>query len=203
MTTKFIIGLSGTHGTGKSTILNGVEAAGFNVDRTQLSRQAQAALGWDTLARAQDSVENMWALQNTILAALNNRDYLIEFEKRLTMVERSPADLWAYTRMWCERLGVNWLTDERTREYYAKCKLWAERYDIVLFVRQHPNVPFVAEPNRADRESRDYVEYGIEDFLVSEKIPRYTFWSTDADERIEAAINFMTPIESPVKKENS
>jgi predicted ATPase len=203
MTTKYIIGLSGTHGTGKSTILNGVEAAGYSVDRTQLSRQAQAALGWDTLAIAQESVENMWALQNTIMAALNNRDYLIEFEKRRTMVERTPADLWAYTRMWCERLGVNWLTDERAISYYDRCKLWMQRYDIVLFVRQHPDVPFVAEPNRADRESRDYVEYGIEGFLVTEKIARYTFWSTNPTERIAAAMNFMAPIESLPKKENS
>ena len=42
-----IVGLSGTHGTGKSTIINGVAELGYKVNQAQLARAAQKALGWD------------------------------------------------------------------------------------------------------------------------------------------------------------
>ena len=45
-----IVGLSGTHGTGKSTIINGVAELGYKVNQAQLARAAQKALGWETLS---------------------------------------------------------------------------------------------------------------------------------------------------------
>ena len=93
-----IVGLCGTHGTGKSTIINGIRDLGYKVNQAQLSRSAQKALGWDTLSRAQESKANMWALQYAILNAMFDRDQEALSTGEIVLVERTPADVWAYTR---------------------------------------------------------------------------------------------------------
>jgi len=165
-----IVGLTGTHGTGKSTIIHGAENAGHSVSRAQLSRAAQKALGWDTLARAQENTDNMWALQDAILAAMDARDAAIAAP---TLVERTPADMWAYTKMWCERLDIDVNTDLRALQYKGECLRLSERYAEFVFVPMMQQIPFVEEPNRADLASRAPVEISIKNFIIQNELPFY------------------------------
>lgn len=185
---KYIVGLCGTHGTGKSTILQGVKLAGCASDETQLSRKAQAVLCWKKLSIAQESVENMWALQDAILCAMFDRDVLIERSRTVTIVERTPADVWAYTEMWCNRLGINYIHDTRAMLYKARCRSMAQRYAKFLMVPPIMEIPFVVESNRADLASRAFVDSAIGQFLWDGALPFYLIKSSDKDCRVAEAI---------------
>lgn len=197
---QFVVGLSGTHGTGKSTILHGVESLGFPIVDSQLARTAQKALGWDHLSKAQESVENMWSLQDAVLDAMNNRDEEITKSQAFTLTERSPADIWAYTTMWCERLGINTNTDQRARDYYQRCVELAKRYAGFLIVPMTDAIPFVVEPNRADLESRIPVAETINEFVMTHSrnhlVPVHFVSTVRPDERIEEAREFLSLIEN-------
>lgn len=186
---KYVVGLCGTHGTGKSTILQMVKDDGYPVDESQLSRAAQTALGWESLSKAQESVENMWALQDTILQAMYDRDTRIEQSGITTLVDRTPADVWAYTAMWCDRLGVQVYADTKARHFRAQCYMAAERYARFLIVPDSDKIPFKAEANRADLESRAFVDREIRQFIFqSVALEFYEIKSTDREHRaVEAA----------------
>lgn len=183
---NFILGISGTHGTGKSTILNGLEAAGFAVDRTQLSREAQVALGWDRLDKAQESPENMWALQEAILGAMWDRDQRIIARRELTVVERTPADAWAYTQMWMNRLKLSQLSNQAV-SYRGRCGSMANSYSKFIVLQQAASVPFEEDPRRADVASRDQVENLINNFIKGHGLPHHIIESTSKSARIAEA----------------
>lgn len=199
MTLKYIFGLSGTHGTGKSTILTGLSDLGYSVDRSQLSRTAQKQLGWETLSIAGESVENMWALQDAILAALSERDQRIRASHKITVVERTPADLWAYTKMWCERLGIDYKEDITAKRYHTKCRLASRLYHMNFVVRPDEAIPFVAEPNRADEKSRLFVDeqilsYLLAPFIVTD-LQHYVIKNTDREKRVNEIKAFIDVLE--------
>jgi len=189
---KYVVGLCGTHGTGKSTILQSVKAAGFPSNETQLSRKAQADLGWDSLARAQDSADNMWKLQNAILSAMAWRDVQIQVSKKKTIVERTPADTWAYTVMWCNRLNIDIFTDNRAIAYRAQCvDLARHSYAKFVYVPQMDEIPFIADPHRADLASRQFVATSIDNFLWSNELPTYKIKSSSPAARASEALEVM------------
>lgn len=159
-----IVGLCGAHGTGKSSILKAVEAAGYPVDSTQLSRTAQRMLGWSSLSVAQDSEENMWDLQDAILASMYDRDQRIIASGVITLVDRTPADVWGYTALWASRIeNVN---KERLAHYKRQCRTLAADYKRQIIVPIREEIPFVAEANRADEQSRLFHATEVEKFVI-------------------------------------
>lgn len=192
----FIVGFCGTHGTGKTTLLADMVKEGAHADTTQLSRAAQKALGWESLSKAQESVDNMWALQDAILAAMYDRDKAIMDRKGIvegrsgrcvTIVERTPADMWGYTAMWLQRLGIP-ESDPRAMHYKAQCRNMASNYLGFIKLPQHPGIPFVEDPNRADLASRDFVDAAVEDFLNSGGLPYFVLQSLSREERCDEAL---------------
>lgn len=179
-----LVGLSGTHGTGKSTIINGVAELGYKVNDAQLARAAQKALGWESLSVAQASKENMWALQNAVMEAMFDRDQASLERGDVVLVERTPADIWAYTEMWCGRLLINPVTDPTAILYKNKCREMARSYSHFLVVPMTPAVPFVAEANRADLASRNFVDQVIKEFLESGDLSRTVIKTTGKEARI-------------------
>jgi predicted ATPase len=180
---KYIIGVCGTHGTGKSTIVKSVREAGYPVMDVQLSRTAQAALGWSSLSLAQESIENMWDLQEAVLGAMWDRDQAITKSKTLTLVERTPADVWAYTQLWCQRVGVDVGSSRQALSYRQRCRDMACQYAKFICVPASDKVPFVEDPHRADLASRKYVESEIKRFISSGLLPAYDIVYDDQDER--------------------
>lgn len=187
--TKFkLVGFCGTHGTGKTTLLADMVAEGTAADTTQLSRAAQKALGWDSLSRAQESVENMWALQDAILAAMYDRDQaILASAKTVTVVERTPADMWGYTLMWMDRLNIS-VDDPRARMYKSQCRNMASNYLGFIKLPQHPGIPFVEDPNRADLASRNFVDAAVESFLHDGGLPYFTLTKLSREERRDEAM---------------
>lgn len=173
-----ILGICGTHGTGKSTILNAAKDAGCKVDFSQLSRTAQKQLGWENLSKAQESVDNMWALQDAILQAMYDRDQRILKSGELTIVERTPADAWAYTALWCSKLGIDvlgrFIQDKKANVYRGMCRDLAREYTKFVVVPPAAEISFEHDPNRADEQSRSFVEKVINEFLWTGMLPTYT-----------------------------
>jgi AAA domain-containing protein len=188
---SYIVGLCGTHGTGKSTILQGVKAAGYNVIETSLSREAQKQLGWSTLSEAEKSEENMWMLQECIRFAMFNRDMAINRSKVVTLVERTPADVWAYTAMWCKRLDIDPFDNWHAKMYRARCQAMAREYAVFLQVPVAEEIPFVAEPNRADLPSRIFVGLTIDNFIWTGAWPSIKVRAVTPEARIAEAISAM------------
>jgi hypothetical protein len=185
-----IIGICGTHGTGKSTILQAAKHGGYKVDESQLSRAAQKALGWDKLSRAEESFENMWALQNAVLNAMYDRDHHAVKSGELTVVERTPADAWAYAALWYSRLAEKFpeeaqdpVNDRLESLYTIKCRNMAGIYKMFVVVPPSNEIPFVEEPNRADAESRTFVERKIEQFLLHGQYPSHKIQYTSKEYR--------------------
>jgi len=186
---SYIVGLSGTHGTGKSTIIKGVKEAGYPVVETSLAREAQKALGWTVLSEAEKSVENMWLLQEAILSAMFIRDEAIHKSGIITLVERTPADVWAYTAMWCKRLDINTFENWHAKMYYARCQAMARNYALFLQVPIVEEVPFVAEPNRADLPSRIFVGTTIDNFIWNGAWPSSKIWAITPEARIADTVS--------------
>lgn len=198
-----IIGLCGTHGTGKTTILQAAKEAGCSVNEAQLSRAAQKALGWEKLSIAGESVENMWALQEAVLAAMYDRDEAILKSGELTVVERTPADVWAYTAMWCQRLNIDTNEDEHARNYRGRCRAMASKYLKFVVVPPVDAIPFVAEPNRADLASRQFVEHVINAFIwdgLLSAYKAYTISTTSREGRSAEIQRLVTTLRASTKE---
>jgi predicted ATPase len=178
-----IVGLCGTQGTGKSTILQAAEAAGFKVDCTQVSRTVQANLGWDKLSRAEESVENMMLLQNEIANVMYDRDIKYLDSDEVVLVERTPADVWAYTCVWCKRNNVSISINPWAVDYKHRMQRMSTFYTRFIIVPQVAEIPFVEDPHRADYESRQYVDNIIRDFLKRGGLPYNEMKTISREER--------------------
>jgi hypothetical protein len=187
---KNAIGICGTHGTGKSTVITGLINRGATVSPVQLSREVQSKLGWRTLAGALERLDTMWLLQDTILERMVVRDMTLTVP---TFVERTPADVWAYTQVWLERHGVDWQNDSRSLEYLFRLGDHArQHYAMIFILPMRDAIPFVEEPNRADLESRVPVSRNIYHFIDSFKVPRHLIISLSPQERVDEVLQFMT-----------
>lgn len=184
-----IIGICGTHGTGKSTILNGVEARGYPVNKAQISRTVQKALGWNSLTEAQHSVQNMWDLQETILCVMYDRDAEINKLGILTTVERTPADVWAYTEMWCTYHGIDPKTSQQATNFRARCLKMAESYARFIIVEPNEAVVFEPDPNRATQLTRKFVQSSINRFIGGASLPAYLIRGVTREERVAEAVS--------------
>ena len=186
-----IIGICGTHGTGKSTVLQGLKNAGVPVSEIQISRTAQSILGWDKLSRAEESEENMWKLQDAIISIMEDRDSAILKSQIQTVVERTPADVWAYTTIWCDRLGINPNTHAKAVLYKQKCIELAKQYEKFIIIPAAADITFVAEANRADAKSREDVAKIITTFLAHSRFNYRTIASVLPDARVNEALLFI------------
>ena len=188
---RFIIGLAGTHGTGKTTLLQAAKAKGIPVDESQLSRTAQTLLGWESLKPAQESQENMWALQDAILEAMSIRDSKINASGIATLVDRTPADVWGYTHLWITRLGADKVDADRIRDYYQKCFTLATAYRVQIIVPIREEIPFVEQPNRADVQSRLFHARTVDDFIFGNGFEHCFIRSLSVEDRVNDLLSIM------------
>lgn len=181
-----LFGLTGAHGTGKSTIIKGVQPFGVNVIESSLSRNAQARLGWANLKPAEESEENMWHLQEAILAAMYDRDQSALGSGTPILVDRTPADVWSYVDLWSIRLLSKGLKvdEEHKRDFKNRCRVMASHYSHHIIVPISDAVPFVAENNRADLEGRDYHEKAVCQFVVAGGLSHMVLLQTGINERV-------------------
>lgn len=193
-----LIGLTGAHGTGKSTIIREVQQYGVRVVESSLSRAAQAELGWENLKPAEESEENMWALQDAILEAMYDRDMDVLGSFHFTLVDRTPADVWAYVDLWIQRLKAKGkpVDDNRARLFKQQCRAMAGRYTQQIIVPISDLVPFIAEANRADVESRDYHEKSVCQFILSGGFTHMVLLQTGIDERAKKVATMLNTMQN-------
>lgn len=191
-----IAGISGTHGTGKSTIMDALIRAQQSVDRSQISRAAQAALGWATLKDATETVESTIEFQEAVLNAMYDRDIkLLEAGINTTVfVERTPADVFSYAKWWIIR--EHECTNENVlawlEGYKRRCRAMQSQYLTTVIVRPCAQIPFVPDPNRASLMNREFVRDEIENFIVAGG-SNHTFINTlSPDDRAAEAITAVT-----------
>lgn len=191
-----IVGLCGSHGTGKSTVVQEARARGIRVSDVQLSREAQEQLGWDSLSKAQDSLEDMWLLQNAVLTAMLRRDeQLLDDGREVTLVERTPADAWAYTSLWLTRLGLDPALDPEAVIYRKTLESHAAQcYSSLVVLPIRAEIPFVAEARRADLDSRDFIDRKVRAFIRDNALPHYTLKALAPNHRgteLESYLTFL------------
>lgn len=183
-----LVGLCGTHGTGKTSITTELEARGFAVDRVSLSRAAQASLGWSHLNKVEESEENMWALQDRILAALLERDTKIAQSGIVTFVDRTPVDLIGYVNLWADKL--DWKIDrQHYQKYYDACWNACRNYVMQWLVIIRDEIPFVVEDNRADEASRVFHQNIMLSFMINNDIPFRLMTSLSVNDRAEEILS--------------
>jgi predicted ATPase len=186
--TNYVIGLCGTHGTGKSTVIQGLKNAGIPVNDAQLSRTAQKMLGWDSLAPVKESVENVWKLQDAILSAMYDRDTQINQSGVHTIVDRTPADVAAYTLLWLFKL--DYIGPENRYRYdtfRGQCRNLASKYSHYIYFPIREEIPFVAEARRADGEDRTTHDRHIKNFLYG-NLPTLVLNSLTPEDRVAEII---------------
>jgi hypothetical protein len=167
-----------------------LEARGFRVDTHSLPRAAQKALGWDSLRRIEESEENMWALQDMVLAMLNERDRKIRSIGEVTFVDRTPVDFVGYVNVWASRL--NWKIDRRRfNQYIIDCIAAMERYDGQYFFPIRDEIPFVPEHNRGDLESREQNQDAMLQFMTRSGVEFKMIMSLDVSERANEVLSKM------------
>lgn len=192
-----LIGLTGAHGTGKSTVLNGAKIYGVKVVQSSLSRNAQALLGWENLKPAEESEEKMWALQEAILTSMYDRDEAILGTHEFTLVDRTPADVWSYVDLWTTRLAAKGIKvdEHHKRVFKNRCRAMASKYTHHIIVPISDAVPFIAETNRADLEGRDYHEKAVCQFVVAGGLSHLVLLQTGIDERVKKVATLLNTLQ--------
>lgn len=180
----------GTHGVGKTTVCLLLNNLGYAVDTNSLPRAAQKELGWDKLTTVMDSEENMWAMQDTVLRLLRERDKRILESGVITFVDRSPVDLAGYMYLWAKRR--EWKIDqERYIAYQNACHDECAKYAAQLYVPIRKEIPFVAEDNRGDEASRMINQEAMVDFMCSRNIEYKYVESLAPYDRVREVLDYM------------
>ena len=200
-----VVGLSGTQGGGKSTLLLGLKENGWALDTFRVSRAVQEELGWKTLDNVMSSVQMMQQFQEEIF----KQKYAHDLELRqsggdtLHLTERTFADICAYTTHWTWELHYQgqWLLADASRwlsNYTSKCvEAQAECYGGVMLLPLMSNVVWENDPNRAKRNSAETIYESIErftqrpEFLTQKKL---TITAKSVQDRISHCHNFLETI---------
>jgi len=138
-----IIGVSGAHGTGKSVAIDKVKELNSKdpyiiVDDFKVSRTVLAELGM-TLEEATANAEVTKIYQTMVLRKKIHRDgFSLKLNyphlqhnplERHFLVDRSVADIYAYTKLWTEKNNIEekWFT-----EFEERCIAGMSAYDMIL-----------------------------------------------------------------------
>lgn len=188
---KNVVGLSGAHGTGKSTIISGIKSHSYLVSDISLSRTAQKKMGKNKLYTIK-SLEEAWLFQREIANTMFDRDSNINRGNEIVTVDRTPADVWAGICMWYRNFNqpICLETDVRLKSFYDELKSNMEvHYALAVYVPIMDIIEFVSEPNRASEETREEWAKDSKDFIESCKVSKYIIKSSDKETRLSEVIS--------------
>lgn len=155
-----VIGFSGAHGTGKTTLLTALRDKHYKnvvVDLVSISRKVQATLNGQeaTLASVVEDPANITVFQDSILRekALHLIRCIAESPQATTILtDRTPIDCYAYARIWSERHKfTGWETWLRT--YWTMCVRDMSQYTSIVLL-EPAEFNFVGEDQRASKETQ-------------------------------------------------
>ena len=125
-----LIAISGSQGSGKSTILNQIEEAGYPVIRRKTSRSILNDWGV-TLQQVNNDPELTVQFQEEITKRKAEDEELQE-RHVLTFTERTHADLFTYALV---SLGKDNQHSDWINEYYVTCMKYSQAYTHVYYLR--------------------------------------------------------------------
>jgi hypothetical protein len=171
--------MSGAHGTGKSVTLEAIKRIipldndpVIRVDDFKVSRTVLKALGL-TLAEATATPESTKNYQLKVLDAAFRHCYLLKIldkqgDTTIHLVDRTVADIYAYTRLWSEKNGIDaeWLAG-----FKARCVDMLPTYD-KIFLFPIGKFAFVDDGIRAKEDTQRSIAAYTEEFL-KENFPSY------------------------------
>ena len=182
-----IIGMTGAHGTGKSAVLEHIKndpiLDNIKVDDYKHSRSVLKSLG-QTLEEATSTFEGVKSFQTKVLDSVRRRNYLLKLleaqgDVTTHLVDRSVADVYAYTRLWSEKNNID---REWFDAYEAKCAEMVSVYDII-FLFPTGKIPFVDDGIRAKEDTQAEIAQYIEEFLAKYAKRFYVVQSTSIEDR--------------------
>lgn len=133
-----LVAISGSQGSGKTTILNMLEEKGCLVIKRKTSRSILEDWGV-SLQDVNESPDLTTKFQDEITKRKFN-DEITEasLDNRLYFTERTHADLFTYTVI---TLGLHNTYSDWLNDYYEKCLAHCQIYDLVYFLRAGHFVP--------------------------------------------------------------
>ena len=195
-----VVSVSGAQSTGKSTLLETLKNLGFKVDEFRVARHVLNVFNKPLyeIAKEGNEVEIMKFQDAILREKLNHDTSLKKLPNDFIFVERCPADIIAYTRVWKDQFHLNSPAFNKWLEAYdEKCFEGMKNYDISIFV---PSGMFshVDDGIRAKADSQLEVSYQLRSFILKfwghtnfDK-PRFHFHSlekVDIIERVEETLN--------------
>lgn len=187
-----IIGLTGAHRTGKTTLAKRfAEVAGYRFVETSVSATFKKH-GMDP--RVDYPVSQRLWIQRQILQDLTE---IYQANRHFVVVDRTPVDLAAYMLADITRQSVDPYTDKEVMAYVDECLALTKKFfDAVIIIQ--PGIPIVEDETKAPA-TESYMEHinviclGL---AASAKLQTTSMYSvsrscTELDERCEALVNIV------------
>jgi predicted ATPase len=195
-----IVGFSGAQGAGKSTLLNALRDD-FVVDDFKVSRAVQKEQGC-TLEDAVQSWDKMVVFQTSILYQkyLHDSELLKQPGDSIILVERTFADIYAYTALWCKRLVAKSLVEPEVAEsfltgYLVACRKYQDKlYSLLFVIPLMDHIPREVDAHRADYASAMEVYNTISTFTIKGNVPYDTITGVTVQERAERVKEIITQL---------
>jgi predicted ATPase len=126
-----LISISGSQGSGKTTILNLLKKQGFNIIERKTSRSILEE--WNvSLQQVNNDRDLTIKFQNEIVQRKHQDELLASLSDELFITERTYADLFTYALISIGKDNeyADWLT-----EYYEKCIQAQQKYSMVYYLK--------------------------------------------------------------------
>ena len=125
-----LIAISGSQGSGKSTILNQIEEAGYPVIRRKTSRSILR--DWGVTLQQVNNDPNLTIRFQEEITKRKAEDEALQDSRVLTFTERTHADLFTYALV---SLGKDNQYSDWINEYYVTCMKYSQAYTHVYYLR--------------------------------------------------------------------
>lgn len=171
-----IIGVSGAHGAGKSSLLEELKTRGEFVDDFKVARSVQKELGWASLSEVMSSFETMKNFQTLVVQRKQEHDEELLEVPSIVLTERTFADIYAYTCLWSWKMvDEQMVTLKEATDFilpFAKrCELAQSKiYNGIVLLPFMKHMTFEKDPNRAD-EADVHTFYEEVQIFVERKTP--------------------------------
>lgn len=201
-----VVGLSGSQGGGKSSLLTCLSGHGWDVDDFKVSRAVQAEFGWESLSNVMDSPQTMVKFQREIHRQKVMRDEMLmnRTDVDVILTERTFADICAYSvdwgwkhadkKLWSLDDAVNW-AQEITHMCAPAQKLYS---GVILLPFMKDVIKWEEDPNRASFNDIERIYDSVEHFMRMRetfRIPKLIITAKSVDERAYQVNDFLRELD--------